>query len=121
MHCTMLCGDAALFDGEATMVVARSAGGEFAIMEGHAPLLAALDRGVLRIKTSEREEAFAVRSGAMNVGEQGDVTVLVSEAHRSDEIDGSELDRRIQQAEAASEEEEASWLHWLQGLEGSRG
>jgi len=121
MHCTMLCGDTALYDGEATMVVARSVNGEFAIMEGHAPLLAALDRGLLRIKTAEREQAFAVRSGAMNVGERGDVTVLVSEAHRADEIDGLDLARRIQQAEAESEEEEAAWFRWLQGLEGSRG
>lgn len=121
MHCTMLCGDAALFDGEATMVVARSVTGEFAVMEGHAPLLAALDRGVLRIKTESREEAFAVRSGAMNVDEQGDVMLLVSEAYRPGQIDAAWIDRRIRDAEAGAHADDASWLTWLAGWEGSRG
>ncbi len=117
MHCTMLCGDAALFEGEATMVVARTIAGEFAVMEGHAPLLAALDRGMLRIKTEGHVEAFAVRSGAMNVDDEGNVVLLVSEAHRPDEIDAEWIDRRIQRAESEPDGEETSWLTWLRSAE----
>jgi F-type H+-transporting ATPase subunit epsilon len=117
----MLCGDAALFEGEATMIVARSITGEFAVMEGHAPLLAALDRGLVRIKTETQEEAFAIRSGAMNVNGEGNVTLLVSEAHRPDEIDADWIDQRIQEAESQSEEDEASWLTWLRNVGGIRG
>nr|MBN1858378.1 F0F1 ATP synthase subunit epsilon [Candidatus Bipolaricaulota bacterium] len=95
--------------------------GEFAVMEGHAPLLAALDRGMLRIKTETHEESFAIRSGAMNVDDQGNVVLLVSEAHRPEEIDAEWIDQRTRRAESELGQEETSWLTWLRSLEGSRG
>ena len=51
MHCQLQSPEQMLFDGEAKIIVARSPDGEFAVMDRHAPLLAALGPSPLRIKT----------------------------------------------------------------------
>lgn len=86
MHCQLRSAERALFDGEATMVVAHSPKGEFAVMEGHAPLLAILDNAPLRIKTEKGEHAFALLTGLFRVSKEG-VMILAQEAIPSEEID----------------------------------
>jgi len=86
MHCQLRSAERALFDGEATMVVAHSPKGEFAVMEGHAPLLSILDNAPLRIKTEKGEHAFALLTGLLRVSKEG-VMILAQEAIPSEEID----------------------------------
>jgi F-type H+-transporting ATPase subunit epsilon len=92
MHCQVRSADRTLFDGEATMVVARSASGEFAVMDGHAPLLASLRSGPLRVKTSEGARVFACFGGSLRVSDGGEVTVLVEDAVPLEEIDLTALE-----------------------------
>jgi F-type H+-transporting ATPase subunit epsilon len=75
-----------LFDGEAKIVVAHSPEGEFAVMDGHAPLLAALGPSPLRIKTEDEEHVFALSGGVLQVTTDG-VTILAHEAIPAGEID----------------------------------
>jgi F-type H+-transporting ATPase subunit epsilon len=77
MDCRVLFGDTVLYAGTATMVVARSTGGEFAVMEGHEPMLAALAEGPLRIETGEGTQTFVLKAGTLRVAEDG-VTVVAS-------------------------------------------
>jgi F-type H+-transporting ATPase subunit epsilon len=93
MHCQLRSAERALFDGEATMVVTRSPKGEFAVMEGHAPLLAVLDNAPLRIKTEKGEHAFALLEGLLRVSKEG-VMILAQEAIPSEEIDLSAVQKR---------------------------
>jgi len=87
MHCQVRSPDQILFEGESSLVAARGTQGEFAVMEDHAPLLAALRSGPLRIKTKESERVFACFGGTLRVDDGHDVTVLVDEAIPSEEID----------------------------------
>jgi len=77
MNCQIRSADRELYSGQARMIVARSARGEFAVMDNHAPLLASLSQGVLRVATSEKDIAFACFGGTLQVDEHRDVTVLV--------------------------------------------
>ena len=67
MHCQVRSAERTFFDGEATMVVARSGRGEFAVMDGHAPLLASLADAPLRIKAGGDEVVLACYGGALRV------------------------------------------------------
>jgi len=98
MHCQLRSAERALFDGEATMVVAHSPKGEFAVMEGHAPLLATLDNASLRIKTEKGEHAFALLTGLLRVSKEG-VMILAQEATPSEEIDLFAVRQRLTKIE----------------------
>lgn len=98
MHCQLRSAERALFDGEATMVVAHSPKGEFAVMEGHAPLLAILDNAPLRIKTEKGEHAFALLTGLLRVSKEG-VMILAQEAIPSEEIDLFAVRQRLTKIE----------------------
>ena len=56
-----------LFDGEATQVVAPAYDGEVGILTGHAPMMALLGRGTLRVSESGGERRFAVEGGFLQV------------------------------------------------------
>ena len=56
-----------LFDGDATQVVAPAYDGEVGILTGHAPMMALLGRGTLRITESGGERRFAVEGGFLQV------------------------------------------------------
>jgi F-type H+-transporting ATPase subunit epsilon len=56
-----------LFDGEATQVVAPAYDGEVGILTGHAPMMALLGRGVLRVAEGGGERRFNVEGGFLQV------------------------------------------------------
>jgi len=100
MRCQVRTSDRTLFDGDAVMVVARSALGDFAVMARHAPLLAVLDAGPLRVKTDREELLFAVRGGLLRVLEDR-VMVLAEAAIPADEVDLASLEVRMAETESA--------------------
>jgi F-type H+-transporting ATPase subunit epsilon len=66
-----------VFQGDAELVVAPAWDGELGILHGHAPLLALLGKGTLRVKSGDREERFRVEGGFLQV--VGDVVTILSE------------------------------------------
>ena len=56
-----------LFDGEATQVVAPAYDGEVGILTGHAPMMALLGRGILRVSEGGGERRFTVEGGFLQV------------------------------------------------------
>jgi F-type H+-transporting ATPase subunit epsilon len=56
-----------LFDGDATQVVAPAYDGEVGILTGHAPMMALLGRGVLRVSDAGGERRFMVEGGFLQV------------------------------------------------------
>jgi len=94
MQCTVRSPDETYFDSEATMLVARSDRGEFAVMDGHAPLLAHLLDGLLRVETSDGRREFACFGATLRV-EADTVTVLVEEAVAVSDIDFAAIEARL--------------------------
>ena len=58
---------AALYEGEATSVVAPAYDGEVGILTGHAPMMALLGKGELRIEGTGGEKKFSIEGGFLQV------------------------------------------------------
>ena len=78
--------------------------GEFELLPGHVPMLAALKPGVLTIGTKARQR-FAVSSGYLRVDPSGAVEILVEQAMPTVEIDAEAARKDL----AAAEAELAKW------------
>ena len=96
--------DKTVWDDEAEEVILPSTTGQLGILGGHAPLLTALDTGVLRVRgtgSSKEWTAIALMGGFAEV-EEDEVTILVNGAERGDSIDREEADKAYQDALAKS-------------------
>jgi F-type H+-transporting ATPase subunit epsilon len=94
-----------VWEGEASMVVARGIEGEVGILGGHAPMLIRLGVGPLRILRDEGAIEAVVDGGFLHVTSEGDasrIDVLASRAELGSEIDldaarsaKAEMERRL--------------------------
>ena len=66
-----------LFEGEADLVVAPAWDGEIGVLRGHAPLLALLGQGPLRVQAADGEHRFQIAGGFLQVA--NDVVTVLSE------------------------------------------
>lgn len=76
---SVVTGDATVFDGEVDYVNLPTAFGSVGILAGHAPMLCAVTKGVLRCTDGEGAARIALGDGVASVAD-GEVTVLVSTA-----------------------------------------
>ena len=98
--------DKTVWDSEAQEVILPSTTGQLGILSGHAPLLTALDAGVMRVRAEKDWMPIALMGGFAEV-EADEVTILVNGAERGDEIDKEtarlayeEAEKRLQTAES---------------------
>lgn len=68
---------ATIYEGEADMVVVPAWDGEVGILRGHAPMMALLGTGEMRVTRDGTEETFNVSGGFMQVAD--DVVSVLSE------------------------------------------
>lgn len=86
IRCEIISQDRTVFQGDVDIVVLPGAAGEMGILPHHAPVLAILKYGVIRIRRQGREELFTVAGGVAEV--QPDiVTILADAAENIEEID----------------------------------
>jgi F-type H+-transporting ATPase subunit epsilon len=87
------------YEGEAEMLIVPGASGEIGVLARHAPLVAMLRAGEIRVKAGNEWQSFAAGPGYFKV-QQDRALVLVDDAVRAEEIDVEEARR---EAEAARE------------------
>ncbi|WOC11095.1 F0F1 ATP synthase subunit epsilon [Gordonia sp. MP11Mi] len=97
--------DAALYSGDATLVVAQTTVGQIGIMANHEPMLGELAAGgcVVLTEDSGARKAMAVQGGFLSVTAET-VTVLAEAAQFSDEIDVAAERAVLESATEGSEE-----------------
>ena len=78
--------DKTVWDADAQEVILPSTTGQLGILSGHAPLLTALDIGVMRVREEKDWQAIALMGGFAEV-QDDEVTILVNGAQRGDDID----------------------------------
>lgn len=81
--------DKTIWDSEADEVILPSTTGQLGILTGHAPLLAALDTGVMRVRAEKNWVPIALMGGFAEV-QSNEVIILVNAAERGDTIDREE-------------------------------
>ncbi|MBI4781523.1 MAG: F0F1 ATP synthase subunit epsilon [Oscillatoriophycideae cyanobacterium NC_groundwater_1537_Pr4_S-0.65um_50_18] len=104
--------DKTVWDSSAEEVILPSTTGQLGILTGHAPLLSALDIGVMRVRDSKEWVTIALMGGFAEV-ENDEVTVLVNGAERGANIDRedarkaySEAETRFNQSRGSSDRQE---------------
>ena len=97
--------DGAAFEGEAEMVIVPGAAGEIGVLARHAPLVAMLKAGEIRVKAGDEWQSFAAGPGYFKV-QQDRAIALVDDAVRAEDIDIEEARREAEEARAALERAE---------------
>ena len=96
-----------VWEGDADMVVARSPEGEFAILRGHIPFLAALVPGIVKVVSGNSQEIFFVSGGVLEASGSMDdyhVIVLADDAQPAGDITLEDARRRLMQARGREED-----------------
>ena len=96
----VLAPDQSVFDGSADEVILPSTTGQVGILPGHVSLLAALDVGVLRVRTNSDWQSIALMGGFAEI-ESDDVTVLVNSAELGVNIDSTSAESDLSAARTA--------------------
>lgn len=99
IRCEIVTQDRSLFEGLVDIVIAPGSEGELGILPNHAPLLATLGYGLLRVHYKGEEEIFTIAGGVLEV-RPDIVTVLADVGEHVDEIDFN----RAEAAKARAEE-----------------
>ena len=84
---------------QAEEVIAPGVDGYLGVLAGHAPLVTALDIGLVTLRTSDGEqELLAISGGFMEVRPERTV-ILAETAERAEEIDRERAERALRRAE----------------------
>ncbi len=109
MDVTVVTPESKAWEGEADLVVARSPEGEFGIMRGHIPFLAALVPGVVAVVSGDSREEFFVPGGFLEASGPADdyhVIVLADGAEPAGEIDASQAREKLDEARRRRDQDE---------------
>ena len=106
MHVALVSPERILYEGEADMVIARSAGGDIAFLNNHAPFVGVLGIGKVRIipEGGGNEEVAAVHGGFVEVKDNR-VTILSDVAELASQIDVERAREAARTAEVAMQHE----------------
>lgn len=98
LHLEIVTPERRIFEGDVDEVIVPGSEGEMGILPHHAPLISMLGQGVLRLRSSGREEAFAIFGGFLQVRPDR-VVVLAETADMASEIDLERAERARREAE----------------------
>jgi F-type H+-transporting ATPase subunit epsilon len=105
MNVSIVAAEAEMWRGEAEMVLARSPEGEFGILRGHIPFLAALVPGVVTVVDGNSRRSWLVPGGFLEASGTMDdyhVIVLVDDAEETVDLSDDEVKRRLEEMRRAA-------------------
>ena len=97
----VLAPDQSVFDGTAEEVILPSTTGQVGILPGHVTMLAALDMGVMRLRSGGAWSTIALMGGFAEV-EADEVTVLVNAAELGSSINAASAEAAFEAAQTAA-------------------
>ncbi len=98
IRCEIVSQDRMVFEGDADIVIIPGESGEMGILPNHAPLLSTLKIGIIKVRSSEKEEDFTISGGIVEI--QPDViTILADAAENVREIDIARAESAKRRAE----------------------
>jgi len=100
LHVDIVSAEQEIYSGTAEMVFAPLATGEVGILPRHAPLIARMKPGEVRVKTATEELDFYVSGGVLEI-QPHVVTVLADTAARARDLDEAKVLEAKQRAEDA--------------------
>ena len=86
MNLKIITQEKVVFDNDVDEIYTRGVDGEFGILKGHVPVMAALDIGVTRVKINNETKAFTTMGGVLQF-KDGECLILTTLAEPGEEID----------------------------------
>ena len=108
-HFDLVSPEKMAFSGEVDQVDIPGAEGDFGVLAGHAPVVAAIRPGILTVVTGGSKQKIIVLGGLAEVSDKG-LTVLADVATSLDELDRAKFAETINDMEAKLAEKEGSEL-----------
>ncbi|WMT75287.1 MULTISPECIES: F0F1 ATP synthase subunit epsilon [unclassified Bradyrhizobium] len=108
-HFDLVSPEKLAFSGEVDQVDVPGVEGEFGVLAGHAPVVAAVRPGILTITSGDTHQKIIVLGGLAEVSEKG-LTVLADVATSIQELDRAQFAESIAEMEAKLAEKEGSEL-----------
>ena len=116
-HFDLVSPEKMAFSGEVDQVDIPGVEGDFGVLAGHAPVIAAIRPGILTVTTGGSHEKIIVLGGIAEVSEQG-LTVLADVATSVAELDRTKFAETITEMEGKLAEKEGSELdHAIERLD----
>jgi F-type H+-transporting ATPase subunit epsilon len=106
LHVDIVSAEREIYSGTAEMVFAPLSTGEVGVLPRHAPLIARMKPGEVRVRTSSEELQFYVSGGVLEV-QPHVVTVLADTAIRAKDMDEAAAQAAKQRAEEALKDRKA--------------
>ena len=107
LHISIIAPDSTVWDSNAEEVILPSSTGQLGILRDHAPLLTALDIGVMRVRTDKEWTPIVLMGGFAEV-ENNELTILVNGAEEASSIDKEEAQKELEEMTARFNEAETS-------------
>ena len=107
MQVSIVAPEEEVWRGDADLVIARSPEGEFGIMKGHIPFLAALVPGLVTIRSGATSEKYLVTGGFLEASGPPDdyhVIVLADDAQQVGDIDAAEAQKLLDEQRTKDED-----------------
>nr|QCI05860.1 ATP synthase CF1 subunit epsilon [Dasysiphonia japonica] len=97
LNIRVIAPDKIIWDADAEEIILPSSTGQLGILQGHIPLLTALDIGVMRVRINKEWQPIILLGGFAEV-DKNNVTILVNGAETISEIDITEAQDNLEQA-----------------------
>jgi F-type H+-transporting ATPase subunit epsilon len=107
LHISIIAPDRTVWDSNAEEVILPSSTGQLGILRGHAPLLTALDIGVMRVRTDKEWTPIVLMGGFAEV-ENDELTILVNGAEEAVSIDKDKAQKELEEMTIRFNEAESS-------------
>nr|YP_010338331.1 ATP synthase CF1 epsilon subunit [Bangia atropurpurea]UNJ18281.1 ATP synthase CF1 epsilon subunit [Bangia atropurpurea] len=97
LNIRIIAPDRTVWDAEAQEIILPSSTGQLGILTGHAPLLTALDIGVMRVRVDKEWMPIVLMGGFAEI-ENNKLTILVNGAEEASQIDLTEAENNLEAA-----------------------
>src|SRR5215467_12333243 len=108
-HFDLVSPEKLAFSGEVDQVDIPGFEGDFGVLAGHAPVVAAMRPGILTVSTGSTKQKIIVLGGLAEVSENG-LTVLADVATSLEEVDHAQFAETIAEMETKLSEKEGGEL-----------
>lgn len=108
MHVDIVSAEKEIYSGKAEMVFAPLVTGEVGVLPRHAPLIARMKAGEVRVRTDANEDLYFYVSGGLLEVQPYVVTVLADTALRAKDIDEAAALKAKERAEDALKNRQAN-------------
>jgi F-type H+-transporting ATPase subunit epsilon len=116
-HFDLVSPEKLAFSGEVDQVDVPGVEGDFGVLAGHAPVVAAIRPGILTVTTGDTHQKIIVLGGLAEMSDKG-LTVLADVATSTAELDRAQFADTVSEMEAKLAEKEGSELdHALERLD----